>query len=78
MRMHSREHHSLLLGTIVAAGISLGSMIVPASAVADWCDSDMCSLDSGNCFQSHWDTRCRETAGGCEDEGCIILPGDSL
>lgn len=66
-----RTQYSWVIGVIATVGGALGLLLAPEAGRAQtWCDSDMCSLDTGNCFNSHWDTTCREIVGGCEDATC--------
>ncbi len=55
---------------LAVGGLVAGLFVAPERAYADWCDWDVCSEESGNCFASDVKWQCKETSGGCEDKGC--------
>lgn len=56
---------------VVSGGIAGFAVSTPAQGQG-YCDTDVCSLDTGNCFNTIHQFRCKEIAGspGCEDQEC--------
>jgi hypothetical protein len=59
--------------TFIAAGAATALVSRPAEASAarlEECEKDVCSVESGNCFNSDITWQCKETWAGCEMSQC--------
>ncbi len=66
-----------VLSMAVVLGAAIGATMVPSSSYAWDCDMNACDATGGNCQLVSHSINCDETADGCRDEGCVILPSDS-